>query len=120
MVAFGDFGQVWSAGSDPSLGDLELTPGLGVRYFSPVGPIRIDFGYRFRGRTALPVITPLLVEAGAGACTDGDDRCIPYGDTFYLPSGELGILSPLVMYGEEGSGFKWSRFQLHFSIGQAF
>lgn len=120
VVVFGDFGQVWSAGSSPSLGDLELTPGLGVRYFSPVGPIRIDFGYRFRGRTALPVITPLLVEADAGECPEGGARCIPYGDAFYVTSGELGILSPLVMYGEEGGGFQWSRFQLHFSIGQAF
>ncbi len=120
VVAFGDFGQVWSSGSDLSLGDLEFTPGMGVRYFSPVGPIRMDLGYRFRGRRQLPVITPLLVEAGAGSCVGDDERCIAYGDTYYLPSGELGILSPLVMYGEEGGGFRWSRFQLHFSIGQAF
>ena len=120
MVAFGDFGQVWADDGELSLGDLEFTPGLGVRYFSPVGPIRIDFGYRFRGRTPLPVITPRLVEAEAGGCDGNGAGCIPYGDTFYVPSGELGILSPLVLYGEEGSGFQWSRFQLHFSIGQAF
>ncbi len=45
---FADFGQVWSrGGSDASLRNrtLRTTPGIGARIFSPVGVIRLDFGY---------------------------------------------------------------------------
>jgi outer membrane protein insertion porin family/translocation and assembly module TamA len=45
---FADFGQVWSRGnSDASLSNsaLRTTPGIGARIFSPIGVIRLDFGY---------------------------------------------------------------------------
>jgi outer membrane protein insertion porin family len=45
---FADFGQVWSrGGKDASLRNstLRTTPGIGARIFSPVGVIRLDFGY---------------------------------------------------------------------------
>jgi outer membrane protein assembly complex protein YaeT len=45
---FADFGQVWSrGGNDASLRNstLRTTPGLGARIFSPIGVIRLDFGY---------------------------------------------------------------------------
>jgi outer membrane protein assembly factor BamA len=45
---FTDFGQVWSRGAtDASLRNntLRVTPGLGARIFSPIGVIRLDFGY---------------------------------------------------------------------------
>jgi outer membrane protein assembly factor BamA len=114
-VVFGDVGQVWGAAETVSLADLEFSPGLGVRYLSPVGPIRVDVAYRFRAATDLPVIVSRIVEADPGECTVPSRVCFAYGDTFFVPSGELGILSPFVLYGDTGS-----RFQLHFSIGQAF
>ncbi|MEX2468033.1 MAG: BamA/TamA family outer membrane protein [Gemmatimonadota bacterium] len=114
-VTFGDFGQVWSDADDVSLGDLEFTPGVGVRFLSPVGPIRVDVGYRFRGPTELPVITSRIEEAEPGRCSETTQECIPFGGSFYVRSGELGFLSPLVLFGDSSS-----RFQLHFSIGQAF
>lgn len=117
-VTFTDFGQVWAATGEVSLADLELTPGFGVRFLSPVGPIRVDVGYRFRGATDLPVITSRIEPAGPEACpNDGTTpgSCIEYRGTYYVRSGELGILSPHVRFGEDRS-----RFQLHFSIGQAF
>jgi outer membrane protein insertion porin family/translocation and assembly module TamA len=38
-----------------------ITPGVGVRYNSPVGPIRVDFGYNPRLTENLPVVTNDLV-----------------------------------------------------------
>ena len=116
LVTFGDVGQVWSAAGDVSLGDLEFTPGAGVRFLSPVGPIRVDVGYRFRGATELPVITSRIAEAEPGLCTEASvTTCIEYDGSFYVRSGDLGFLSTPVLFGDTGS-----RFQLHFSIGQAF
>jgi hypothetical protein len=115
LVTFGDVGQVWSVTGDVSLGDLELTPGAGIRYLSPVGPIRVDVGYRFRGAMELPVITSSIAEAEPGQCDAAGTACIAYGDALYVRSGDLGFLSSPVLFGDSGS-----RFQLHFSIGQAF
>ena len=40
-------------------------------------------------------------------------------DGAFLIDDALAVLQPRVLYGP-GSGFSFSRFQLHFSIGQAF
>lgn len=46
-VPFIDAGQVWTRGSASDLDykQLAVTPGLGLRYFSPVGPIQLSWGY---------------------------------------------------------------------------
>ena len=48
-AAFVDAGNVWSDPDEISLGDLEYTPGAGVRYRTPVGPIRLDVARRMSG-----------------------------------------------------------------------
>lgn len=45
-AAFVDAGNVWSDPDQISLGDLRYTPGLGIRYRTPVGPIRFDVAHR--------------------------------------------------------------------------
>ena len=45
-VAFLDYGNVFSASRDIDLGDLRYAVGPGVRYMTPVGPARMDFGYQ--------------------------------------------------------------------------
>jgi outer membrane translocation and assembly module TamA len=99
-VTFVDFGQVWGADQGIRLGALELTPGIGLRYLSPVGPLRLDVGYNFRGDERLAVITRRIEPNGTGGYTTTDD---------------LAVLEPRVLF--DGSE---SRFQLHISIGQAF
>ena len=45
---FTDAGEVWNRGpGNPNLGfgNLKWTPGVGLRYFSPVGPIQVNVGY---------------------------------------------------------------------------
>ncbi len=45
-VSFLDLGNVWADWSDIDLGDLRPGFGLGVRYSSPVGPIRLEIGWK--------------------------------------------------------------------------
>ncbi len=54
-AAFVDAGNVWSDVDDWSLSDLEYTPGMGVRYSTPVGPVRLDVARRMSdGEEFLP------------------------------------------------------------------
>jgi outer membrane translocation and assembly module TamA len=45
-VAFFDFGNVWADPLNFSGGNLRYAVGPGLRYLTPVGPARIDFGYQ--------------------------------------------------------------------------
>jgi outer membrane protein assembly complex protein YaeT len=45
-VGFVDSGNVFAHTTDISLGDVRGSVGFGVRYRSPVGPIRIDLGFK--------------------------------------------------------------------------
>ena len=118
-ATFVDLGQVWDQQSDAGLERLEVTPGLGIRYFSPIGPLRIDVGYNFRGEQELPLLTAGLepCDLQTGAClevrmADGSSGPIPWQVT-----DDLEPLTPRVTYGYRDCHHG---FQLHFSIGQAF
>jgi len=45
-VAFVDFGNVWPQPWDFDPGDLRFAVGPGLRYLTPIGPARVDFGYQ--------------------------------------------------------------------------
>ena len=50
-VGFMDAGQVFNRVSDFDFGQIKPTAGLGLRYLSPIGPIRVDLGFKLdRGR----------------------------------------------------------------------
>ena len=45
-VAFVDAGNVWDESTTISLRDLHVAVGPGIRYYSPIGVVRADFGYQ--------------------------------------------------------------------------
>jgi outer membrane protein insertion porin family len=52
-VGFMDAGNVFNRVSDFDLGEIKPTAGLGLRYQSPIGPLRVDLGFKL-DRTRLP------------------------------------------------------------------
>jgi len=57
-VLFLDAGNVWKDLSALDFGDLRYAVGTGLRYTSPIGPIRFDYGYQ------LNPIEGLMVNGG--------------------------------------------------------
>ena len=45
-VAFVDAGNVWPTAWDINVNDLRYDVGPGLRYKTPIGPIRVDVGYQ--------------------------------------------------------------------------
>ena len=46
---FFDAGNVWSEDSAYDLGDLRFSAGTGIRWYSPVGPLRLEYGWVLNG-----------------------------------------------------------------------
>ena len=121
-AVFTDFGRIWSEAGSGNVSGLEISPGVGIRYLSPAGPIRVDLGYRFRGIEPLQVVTTQI-----RAFEAGDDPLDKISGMVgnreevidYVATEELALLDPQVFYGPQRA-FSLSRFQIHFSIGQAF
>ncbi|HYD54697.1 MAG TPA: BamA/TamA family outer membrane protein, partial [Gemmatimonadaceae bacterium] len=93
--------------SQPGLEDLSrgtgaITPGFGVRYRSPVGPIRIDLGINPSISEDLPVVSEIDV--------NGERRVVRLESlrTYSTTADQKGIAKLL------------SRLTLHLSIGQAY
>ena len=51
MVGFLDGGNVWRNVEDMDLSQMRGSVGFGLRYRSPVGPIRVDLGFKLDRRT---------------------------------------------------------------------
>jgi len=103
VAAFVDYGRVSTGDSPvPGLSGLTqslITPGVGLRVITDLGPIRLDLGYDASGARRYPA----FVESGR--------------DVRYVGSG---ILDPFGW--DKASGFNrfTRRLQLHMAIGQAF
>jgi outer membrane protein assembly factor BamA len=117
---FIDAGQVWNrgrAGTGVNFSDIRVTPGVGLRLFTPVGPVRVDVGYN-----------PYRRPAGPAYITDlsGNLICVSPGNTLrvrvvqgeqprQIDEGDC----PATYVPRFGSGF-WNRLTFQFSIGQPF
>jgi len=47
MAFFADFGNVWDKETPILLKNASISTGLGIRYNTPFGPLRIDWGFKF-------------------------------------------------------------------------
>jgi outer membrane protein assembly factor BamA len=115
-ATFIDVGQVWREHRDGSFARLQVTPGVGIRYLSPVGPIRIDVGYNPGGAERLTVVTTEVCDRRLQPCGDIDPD-VTYAPADLANRRKLRTL-PAVVW-QPYNSFT-SRLQFHFSIGQAF
>jgi len=44
-VVFYDTGNCWSADDGYKIGDMRKSIGAGIRWLSPIGPLRLEYGY---------------------------------------------------------------------------
>ncbi|MDT8368477.1 MAG: BamA/TamA family outer membrane protein [Longimicrobiales bacterium] len=123
FVPFVDAGQVWDRSDDGGFDSIEITPGVGFRYLSPVGPIRLDLGLRPNETDALRVISSGIrpFDPMQDALEDrievrGTDGTI--GPIDWVRTSDLLFMDPRVRF--ERSDGLLNRVQLHISIGQAF
>jgi outer membrane protein insertion porin family/translocation and assembly module TamA len=102
-AVFVDWGWVGGSTDEIARGRSAITPGFGVRYGSPVGPIRVDLGVRPTDVQDLPVVTEVVEENGA-------IRLVRLSTPKrYDPLADAGAIGKIV-----------NRLTLHLSIGQAF
>ena len=99
VAAFIDFGQVWEQVDDRV--PLVATPGAGVRFRSPVGPLRLDVGYNPTG----PKLRPAVVVRDDGSIIEVPQPVLYDPFTWDDPSTLTEI---------------WRRMRIQFSIGEAF
>jgi outer membrane protein insertion porin family len=98
---FVDAGQVWERGEQlPVVRGLRVTPGLGLRFTTPLGPVRIDAAYN--GYAAEP--GPLYFQNNA-------DNSLTL---------RLNPDSTVVTYQPVRPSSFWRRLVLQFALGQAF
>jgi outer membrane protein assembly complex protein YaeT len=79
-----------------------ITPGFGVRYLSPVGPVRVDIGINPSASDELPVVTEDIANGGTNLVKLDSSRV-------YSPTRGSGGLNSVL-----------ARLALHLSIGEAF
>jgi outer membrane protein insertion porin family/translocation and assembly module TamA len=118
FAAFVDAGYVWNRGAviDSSgktvtvkIDDVKITPGVGVRYLSAVGPIRVDFAYNPYGTSVGPAYLQDQTVL----------RCVSPGNTFDRGIPPPGETCPVSYRPQQSHGF-FQRLTFNFSIGQAF
>jgi outer membrane protein assembly factor BamA len=92
-----------------------ITPGFGVRYLSPVGPVRVDLGIRPKLTEVLPVFTQLDVDSV------GTRRLVDLtNDAGCSNASTVGCRRFPLRQSASGIRRLLDRLTLHLSIGEAF
>jgi outer membrane protein assembly factor BamA len=65
-VAFVDAGMAWENLESVSLKEIQPSAGLGIRYGTPVGPLRVDFAWRILDNIEVPGASRWALHAGLG------------------------------------------------------
>ena len=122
-AAFMDFGWVWDANDSLDPSDMVFTPGVGLRYTTPIGPVRIDLAYRGNPVRDFPVVTSQVRPYDPTRDFPGDriGAAGPEDQVLdWVRVEDLALLEPQVRFGGGRGAAWWRGLQLHFSIGQAF
>ena len=100
---------------------LKVTPGMGLRVYSPIGPIRIDLAY---GPSAIPAGPVYYRPAVLGSAGSGRVYCVSPGNILDVDlSGTDPVQEPgqgPAAYAPPVRGGFFQRLRFHLSIGQAF
>ena len=129
---FVDAGEVWNRGGNTASQSqvrIKVTPGVGVRVFTPIGPVRVDIGYNPYQAPSGPAFYSASQRVG-----DTIERalyCVSPGNTLPVVPGEPlatgGTSLPVQARGACPASFQpprrvsfGSRLTFNFSIGQAF
>ena len=128
FVAFIDLGNVWtSEGDDLNNTPIFVTPGIGFRVSTPVGPIRLDLAYNSYAPTPGPAYRDVAVGYSTAPL-----YCVSPGNTlpvtgFGLTDASNNKIPPVQAEGPCPSSYQpsrpngfFNRLTLTFSIGQAF
>lgn len=111
FATFVDAGQLWNRPQQSfTFSDLRVTPGVGVRVRSPIGPLRVDVAYNGYASTA---------GSAYFVGTDNVLRCVSPGNGFQtgiVGSGQT--CDPT--FTPKASDSVLSKLTFNFSIGQAF
>lgn len=121
-VAFLDVGRVWNTRDAFSVtnADARATPGIGVRFVTPLGPFRMDIGYNPNSLESGPAF--LVVPGNAAAGVAGRAICVspgsddPLGGAGTAPSAAF---CPATFLPARSHSLL-SRLTFHFSLGNAF
>jgi outer membrane protein assembly factor BamA len=65
-VAFVDAGMAWGNLESVSFKEIQPSAGLGIRYGTPVGPLRVDFAWRILDNIEVPGASRWALHAGLG------------------------------------------------------
>src|SRR5947207_3627504 len=99
VAVFADVGQVWEL-EDPTVRGVRFTPGVGVRFVTPLGPVRLDAAYNGYPAEAGALYLLNRTTNSLTAVTDLAGNPVP--------------IHPLLP-----AGF-WRRVVVQFAVGQAF
>lgn len=122
-VAFMDAGRVWNTNDvfNVTNSSARLTPGIGVRLVTPLGPFRVDVGYNPYAFDAGPAF--YVQDANVAAGRPGRAICVSPSTTEPLTLG-AGATQPVPLCPATFLPLKTrgllSRLVFHFSIGNAF
>ena len=101
IVAFADASRVTEKAQVPWDGQLEIAPGLGLRYLTPFGPLRLDVGF---------LINPIAVTTQA----------FSYKDSFGNPQDVRATVVSSACNNSTLACIHESRWAYHLSLGEAF
>jgi len=128
---FADAGQVWTrggAGIEESFNSLRITPGVGIRVASPVGPIRLDVGFNPYQRQSGAAYWDAPAQAGEAplyCISPGNGLPVTgwhkgaYGED-EKPAQQAPTKECLTSYQPPKASSFWKRLSFQASIGQAF